>query len=81
MPQAVRIAIMTSVLVVASIATMLATISGAIAAVDWACRTIGTLPVSMTGAFLAGAIVTHGVHRGMAKGSSRGHRGALPPCP
>jgi hypothetical protein len=40
MSPGVRIAVMTVVLVVAAIASLLATISGAIDAVDWAYRTL-----------------------------------------
>jgi hypothetical protein len=66
MSRIVRVAITTIALVLLGVATTLATISGAIDAVDWARRTFGVLPVYLTAAFLAGAVITHGVHRGMA---------------
>ena len=39
------------------IAVTLATVSGSIAAVEWALETFGTLPVLLAGAFTAGCIV------------------------
>ncbi len=61
-----RITVATIVLVLLGAATILATISGAIGAVDWAARTFGSLAVYVVGAFLAGVVVTHGVYRGLA---------------
>lgn len=66
MTLSVRITAVTIVLLVLGCATVLATISGAIGALDWAARTFGSLAVYIAGAFLAGAVVTHAVHQGMA---------------
>ena len=70
MTRSVRISVVTIMLVLLGCATMLATISGAIGAVDWAARTFGSLAVYIAGAFLAGVVVTHAVHRGMAAGAA-----------
>lgn len=78
MGRAVRVAVMTVVLVVVGVASALATVSGAVDAVDWACRTLGALPVYLAGAFLAGVAITHGVHRATATGS-HGRDGRRPP--
>lgn len=69
MSRSVRITTMTILAVLLGVATMLATISGAVGAIDWATRTFGNLAVYVVAAFLAGCIVTHSVHRGVAAGA------------
>lgn len=66
MSRPIRVAMMAMVLVLIAVATTLATISGAIGAIDWASQTFGSLVVYLAGAFLAGAAVTHGIHRAIA---------------
>src|SRR5205823_164575 len=65
MSKALLIFAVTILVTVATAATALATISGAIAAVDWACHTFGPIPVALTGAFIAGAATMHAVNRGL----------------
>jgi hypothetical protein len=66
MMQALRVTVMTIVLLTLGGAGALATIAGAISVLDWATRTFGSLAVYIAGAFLAGVVVTHGVNRGIA---------------
>lgn len=74
MTRSVRITVMTILVVLLGVATMLATLSGAISAIDWASRTFGSIVVYIVAAFLAGCIVTHSVHRGVAAGAGAGCR-------
>jgi hypothetical protein len=66
MPRTLLVIVGTVLLTVVTIATVLATISDAIDAIDWACSMFGPVPVSMVGAFIAGATITHAVDRGLA---------------
>ena len=66
MSRPIRITLATTVLIILAIATSLATISGAVQAIDWASRTFGSVAVYVITAFVAGCVVTHSIHRGLA---------------
>ena len=59
-------------LMVASLAGVLATVSGCVAAVDWASATLGSLAIVGIFSFLGGCVVTHAVHQ--AVGAARARR-------
>jgi hypothetical protein len=69
--KALSIVLRTLAISVTSIAAVLATAAGALAAVSWACRAVGGVPVALVGAFFAGAALTSAVERARAaRGSS-----------
>lgn len=53
-------------LTVGTVATALATISGAVGAVVWACQALGPTPVAAIGGFITGSATVHAVYRGLA---------------
>ena len=66
MSRPIRIMLATTILVVLAIATGLATISGAVQAIDWASHTFGSVAVYVLTAFVSGCVITHSIHRGLA---------------
>jgi hypothetical protein len=54
------------VIALGGIAAILASSSGVIGAVSWAIATLGLVPVVVVGAFVAGAVLMHGVDYAVA---------------
>jgi hypothetical protein len=71
-----RVTATTIALAVGSLAAMLATADGAIAAVAWACNALGDRPVEVAGALVFGGIATRAYDRGVKV--RRGRRPARP---
>jgi ABC-type xylose transport system permease subunit len=61
-----RVTTTTIALGVGSLAAVLATVDGAIAAVAWACNVLGDRPVELAGALALGGILVRAYDRGVA---------------
>jgi uncharacterized integral membrane protein len=64
--KAVAIMVTTLAVALATVTATLATASGAINAVNWACHNFGAIPVALAGAFIAGATIMHAIDRALA---------------
>jgi len=72
MPAVLRVIALRLIAGVGVIVAVLASISGVVDAVDWGCKTFGSMAVFIVGAFAAGAVVMHAVDRGLAEARRRG---------
>lgn len=76
MPSTLSAAIKRIGIAIAGIAAFLASVSGVIAAVQWAIDAFGVVSVLVVAAFVAGAVIMHGVDHARA---IRGERVARSP--
>jgi hypothetical protein len=65
MTKGILIAVSTIAVAIAGTATVLAAFSGCVQTIQWARELIGDTALYLIGAFVAGAIVMHGIDRGL----------------